>query len=133
MIFSDISREVYSVEMVEEASKNGEENAKKNAIHNMKFVNKKVEDFLAEYIQAEKKADILIIDPPRAGMHPSTLPHLLTFKTKQIIYVSCNPATLVRDLEYILKNSSYKIEKIQAVDMFPHTHHIETIVSLLQV
>jgi len=104
MIFSDISREVYSVEMVEEASKNGEENAKKNAIHNMKFVNKKVEDFLSEYIQAEKKADILIIDPPRAGMHPFTLPHLLTFDTKQIIYVSCNPATLVRDLEYILKN-----------------------------
>ncbi len=133
MIFSDISREVYSVEMVEEASKNGEENAKKNAIQNMKFENKKVEDFLAEYIQAEKKADILIIDPPRAGMHPSTLPHLLTFNTKQIIYVSCNPATLVRDLEYILKNSSYKIEKIQAVDMFPHTHHIETIVSLLKV
>jgi len=133
MIFSDISREVYSIEMVEEASKNGEENAKKNAIHNMKFVNKKVEDFLNEYIQAEKKADILIIDPPRAGMHPSTLPHLLTFNTKQIIYVSCNPATLVRDLEYIIKNSSYKIEKIQAVDMFPHTHHIETIVSLLKV
>ncbi|NUJ97912.1 23S rRNA (uracil(1939)-C(5))-methyltransferase RlmD [Candidatus Gracilibacteria bacterium] len=133
MIFADISKEVYSVEMVEEASKNGEENAKKNEIQNMIFINKKVEDFLDAYINDGKKADILIIDPPRAGMHPSTLPHLLTFNTKQILYVSCNPATLVRDLEYILKNSSYKIEKIQAVDMFPHTHHIETIVSLLQV
>jgi tRNA/tmRNA/rRNA uracil-C5-methylase (TrmA/RlmC/RlmD family) len=96
-------------------------------------VNEKVEDFLDIYIKDGKKADILIIDPPRAWMHPSTLPSLLSFDTKQILYISCNPATLVRDLEYILKNSSYKIEKIQAIDMFPHTHHIETIVSLLKV
>jgi tRNA/tmRNA/rRNA uracil-C5-methylase (TrmA/RlmC/RlmD family) len=65
-------------------------------------------------------------------MHPSTLPDILKFETTQIIYVSCNPATLSRDLEYILQNSTYKIEKVQAMDMFPHTHHIETIVSLIK-
>jgi 23S rRNA (uracil1939-C5)-methyltransferase len=66
MIFADISKEVYSVEIVEEASKNGEENAKKNGIQNIIFVNEKVEDFLDIYIKDGKKADILIIDPPRA-------------------------------------------------------------------
>jgi tRNA/tmRNA/rRNA uracil-C5-methylase (TrmA/RlmC/RlmD family) len=65
-------------------------------------------------------------------MHPSTLPDILKFETTQIIYISCNPATLSRDLEYILQNSTYKIEKVQAMDMFPHTHHIETIVSLIK-
>jgi tRNA/tmRNA/rRNA uracil-C5-methylase (TrmA/RlmC/RlmD family) len=65
-------------------------------------------------------------------MHPGALPNILSFGTKQIIYVSCNPATLARDLEYILKNSDYKIEKIKPKDMFPHTHHIETIVSLIK-
>jgi tRNA/tmRNA/rRNA uracil-C5-methylase (TrmA/RlmC/RlmD family) len=65
-------------------------------------------------------------------MHPNALPDILKFETTQIIYVSCNPATLSRDLEYILQNSTYKIEKVQAMDMFPHTHHIETIVSLIK-
>ncbi|USN58674.1 MAG: hypothetical protein H6767_00730 [Candidatus Peribacteria bacterium] len=65
-------------------------------------------------------------------MHPKALPDILKFKTKQIIYVSCNPSTLARDLDYILKNSNYQIESITPVDMFPHTHHIETVVSLIR-
>jgi len=95
-------------------------------------VNAKVEEFLSIYLEQNKKADLLIIDPPRAGMHPSALPNILKFGTQQMIYVSCNPATLARDLEYILANSDYRIEKVQAVDMFPHTHHIETVVSLVK-
>ena len=63
-------------------------------------------------------------------MHPNALPNILKFGTKQMIYVSCNPSTLARDLEYILKNSQYKIEKVQAMDMFPHTHHVESVVLL---
>lgn len=132
MIFADIAEEIVSVELVEEASKNGEKNAKKNGINSMQFVNAKVEDFLNDYISQNKKADLLIIDPPRAGMHPSALPNILKFGTRQMIYVSCNPSTLARDLEYILANSDYVIEKVQAVDMFPHTHHIETVVSLVK-
>jgi 23S rRNA (uracil1939-C5)-methyltransferase len=66
-------------------------------------------------------------------MHPDALPNILKFKTKNIIYVSCNPATLGRDLEYILKNSDYKIINVTPVDMFPHTNHIETIVKLERV
>lgn len=132
MIFSDIAEKVISVELVEEASKNGNQIAAKNWVTNMEFVNAKVEDFLSKYLEAWEKADLLIIDPPRAGMHPSALPNILKFNTQQMIYVSCNPSTLARDLEYILANSDYKIEKVQAVDMFPHTHHIETIVSLVK-
>lgn len=132
MIFSSIAQDVISVELVEEASKAWDAIAQKNGVKNMSFVNAKVEDFLDDYLEKDLRADLLIIDPPRAGMHPSTLPNVLKFGTKQIIYVSCNPATLARDLEYILANSDYEIEKVQAVDMFPHTHHIEIVVSLVK-
>lgn len=125
------AKHVTSVELVKSASRDGAENAKKNGVIGMDFVNAKVEDFLETYISEGKTADLLVIDPPRAGMHPKALPNILKFQTKQIIYVSCNPATLARDLEYILQNSEYRVEKIQAMDMFPHTHHIETIVSLI--
>jgi len=132
MILSENASEVVSVELVEEASKSGAKNAAKNGVANMSFVNAKVEEFLDAYLAENKKADLLIIDPPRAGMHPSALPNILKFGTNQMIYVSCNPATLSRDLQYILENSNYMIEKVQAVDMFPHTHHIETVVSLIK-
>lgn len=130
MVFAPHSKNVISVELVSDASKDGKENASKNKITNMDFVNAKVEDFLEDYLKKWNTADLLIIDPPRAGMHPSALPNILKFNTNQIIYVSCNPATLARDLDFILKNSEYMIEKVIPVDMFPHTHHIETIVSL---
>jgi tRNA/tmRNA/rRNA uracil-C5-methylase (TrmA/RlmC/RlmD family) len=63
-------------------------------------------------------------------MHPDALPNIVSFNAKSIIYVSCNPATLARDLDYIVKNSEYKITDVVPVDMFPHTHHIETVVRL---
>ena len=65
-------------------------------------------------------------------MHPKALPNIMKFKSRQIIYVSCNPATLSRDLEEIIKDGEYSIEKVCAVDMFPHTHHIEVVVSLIR-
>lgn len=133
MIFAKAwAKQVYSVEMVEAASKDGKKNARWNGIENMDFVCFKVEDFLKKYLEEWKKADLLVIDPPRVWMHPDALPNILKFNVKQIIYVSCNPATLARDLEFILKNSSYKIEKVWAMDMFPHTSHIETVVSLIK-
>ena len=130
MVFAPHAKKVVSVELVKDASEDGKENAWKNNITNMDFVNAKVEVFLDNYIKSWEKADLLIIDPPRAGMHPDALPNILNFKTKNIIYVSCNPATLARDLAYILQNSDYKITKVTPVDMFPHTSHIETIVTL---
>jgi 23S rRNA (uracil1939-C5)-methyltransferase len=124
------AKHVTSVELVESASRNWEANAKHNNISNIDFICDKVENFLDTYLSEGKSAELLIIDPPRAGMHPKALPNILQFQTNQIIYVSCNPATLSRDLHYILDNSDYKIEWVYPVDMFPHTHHIEVIVNL---
>ena len=121
---------VYSVELVTEASRDGEKNAVKNAISNMTFINEKVEDFLEKFTQTGENADMLIIDPPRDGMHPSALPNIVKFDAKTMVYVSCNPATLARDLGYILQNSNYRVTDVTPVDMFPHTHHIETVVRL---
>lgn len=133
MVFAKAwAKNVISVELVTSASKDWEKNAKLNNLDNISFVNDKVEVFLEKYLNEWKTADLLVIDPARAWMHPDALPNILKFGTKQMIYVSCNPATLARDLWYILDNSDYKIEKIQAVDMFPHTSHIETIVSLVK-
>ncbi len=133
MIFAKYwAKNVISVELVKSSSEDWKTNAKLNKLDNIEFVNAKVEDFLANYLSAWKTADLLIIDPSRAWMNPKALPNILKFDTNQIIYVSCNPSTLARDLEYILENSNYKIEKIKAMDMFPHTHHIEIIVSLVK-
>ena len=133
MVFAKAwAKNVVSVELVKSSSEDWKTNAKLNNLDNISFVNSKVEDFLWDYLWKWKTADLLIIDPARAWMHPKALPNILKFETKQIIYISCNPSTLARDLEYILENSNYKIEKIQAMDMFPHTHHIETIVSLVK-
>lgn len=71
-----------------------------------------------------------MIDPPRDGMHPSAPKNLLAFKAREIVYVSCNPSTLVRDLEILLQDEAYRLTDIIPVDMFPHTHHIETIIRL---
>lgn len=133
MIFAKAwAKSVISVEMVKSASLDWKQNSKLNWLTNISFENAKVEDFLEKYLLEWKKADLLVIDPPRAWMHPDSLPNILKFNTNQIIYVSCDPSTLSRDLYFILSNSDYKIEKIQAMDMFPHTHHIETIVSLVK-
>jgi len=130
MIFAKYAQHVTSVELVESASKDGEKNAQNNDLTNIDFVCDKTENFLKEYLKNGEKADILIIDPPRSGMHPDALKSILQFESEYFIYVSCNPATLSRDLWVILQESKYRIQKVIPVDMFPHTHHIETIVLL---
>lgn len=129
LLFTPLAKKVYSVELVTDASKDWEKNAIKNQAENIDFINKKVEDFLSDIELSDDKS-LVIIDPPRSGMHPKALENIFKFKSDEMIYVSCNPATLARDLEYIIKNSSYKIEKVIWMDMFPHTHHIETVVLL---
>jgi 23S rRNA (uracil1939-C5)-methyltransferase len=102
-------------------------------------VNAKVEDFANTFASEWGKAEVIVIDPPRDGMHPSAYDNILSFWANEMVYVSCNPATLARDLEvFIGKNRHeknvglprYRITDITPVDMFPHTHHIETIVHL---
>ena len=142
ILLSKYFEKVYSVELVADASMDGEKNADRNGIKNVEFVNAKVEDFVKKVgteFTIHNSQFTIIIDPPRDGMHPSALPNIVTFGAREIIYVSCNPATLARDLEFLIgktrdekteKLPKYKITDIVPVDMFPHTHHIETVVRL---
>lgn len=126
MLLSRFFDQVYSVELVASASEDGQKNATKNGVQNMQFINAKVEDFA----QKNKVADTIVVDPPRDGLHPSAIPNIISFGAKEIVYVSCNPATLVRDVALILEDGRYRVSDVRAVDMFPHTHHIETVLRL---
>ena len=77
--------------------------------------------------EEKEKPDVVFMDPPRAGSDEKFLSSLIKMNPKTVVYISCNPETLARDLAYIEQNSTYKITKIQPVDMFPHTAHIETV------
>ncbi len=131
IILANKFKKVFSVEIVKEAIFDAEKNAILNKVKNIEFINLSVESFLKEYLKDWNSADTLIIDPPREWVNNKALENILKFNAKEIIYISCNPASLNRDLSYILKNSKYKITEIIPVDMFPHTHHIEVIVRLI--
>jgi 23S rRNA (uracil1939-C5)-methyltransferase len=118
---------VYAFELIESAVKDGIRNAKQNGVKNIKFV---AGDLLHNVGRIEQKADLIVVDPPRSGMHPKVCKFLALSNAPKIIYVSCNPTTMARDLE-ILANS-YTIREIQPVDMFPHTYHIESVAYLMK-
>ncbi|MFW6281880.1 MAG: 23S rRNA (uracil(1939)-C(5))-methyltransferase RlmD [bacterium] len=120
---------VYGIELIEEAVEMARENATiNNDLGNCEFI---AGDVLEKIDLLNDQADIIVIDPPRPGIHPKTLQKIINVNTDEIIYVSCNPRTLVRDLLALTENS-YNINKIQCIDMFPHTHHVETVVHLLK-
>ena len=131
MIVAGKAEKVYSVEIVPSASEDNIRNFEKNGLTNVEVVNAPVENFLKSWKQKENiTPDVIIIDPPRAGMHPDAPEIIKNFSPKEIIYVSCNPATLARDLVIICGTDEYQLTDITPVDMFPHTHHIETVVRL---
>ena len=121
-------KQVVGIEMVSEAVAYAQKNAEINQIENAAFECGEVEKVLADCHRKYGKADLVTVDPPRAGLHPKALQHLLSLEAPEIIYVSCNPSTQARDLK--LMSTHYKIEKIQPVDMFPQTFHVENIVHL---
>ena len=82
----------------------------------------------ADFTAQHGRPDVIITDPPRAGMHPDVVQRLLEIRAPRIVYVSCNPATQARDLE--LLDAAYRVTRVQPVDMFPHTHHVENVVAL---
>jgi len=116
-------------EEVESAIKDAKENTERNNISNAIFYAGDVKDILTDSFATQHgKPDILITDPPRAGMHAKVVEMLLKLAAPKVIYVSCNPSTQARDLA--LLSEKYDVKKSQAVDMFPHTHHIENVVLL---
>ncbi|MES2848758.1 MAG: 23S rRNA (uracil(1939)-C(5))-methyltransferase RlmD [Bacteroidota bacterium] len=126
---SQQAKKIIGVEVVAEAIEDAKENAALNNITHAEFfagdVIKICDD---EFFATHGRPDVIITDPPRAGMHATLVEKLLEIAAPKIVYVSCNPATQARDLA--LLDAKYKVEKIQPVDMFPHTHHIECVVEL---
>ncbi len=123
------AKKVIGIELVEQASEDAKKNATQNNIAHCSFFAGDVSDICTDDFFAEHgRPDIIITDPPRAGMHEKLIQQLLKMRAPKVVYVSCNPATQARDLA--LLDTAYKITKLQAVDMFPHTHHIENIALL---
>lgn len=125
------AKKVYGVEIVAPAIENARENAALNDIHNAEFFIGKAEEVIPEQYANGLTADTIVVDPPRKGCDQALLETLVKMNPKKIVYVSCDPATLGRDLGY-LDQQGYKVEKVQPVDMFPHTTHVETVVKLVK-
>lgn len=117
---------VVGIELIEEAVEAANENAELNDIHNCNFIAGDVAKVIKD---VKDKPDIVILDPPRPGVHPDALKYVTKFDPKDIIYVSCNPKTLVEDLKVLIREG-YKVEKVKVMDMFPHTPHIESVIKL---
>ena len=120
------AKQVIGVELNGDAVSDARENAKLNDVQNIRFFKADAGEFMTGMAKAGEKADVVLMDPPRAGSDRAFLSSLLTLSPKRVVYVSCNPETLRRDLVFLSKNG-YRVRKIQPVDMFPHTKHIETV------
>ncbi len=120
---------VIGIEYVEEAVAHARENAALNGLENLQFLAGDMAAILDDlFFQKHGFPHVVITDPPRAGMHPKVIKQLLASNAERIVYVSCNPATQARDIE--LLSPKYRVTKVQPVDMFPHTHHVESVVVL---
>ena len=125
------SRKVIGIEYVPEAIEDAKENARINGLDNTLFYAGDMKDILTEeFIGEHGRPDVIITDPPRAGMHDDVIKTILFAEPRRIVYVSCNPATQARDLS--LLDVKYRVERVQPVDMFPHTHHVENVVLLVR-
>ncbi|NDV54221.1 23S rRNA (uracil(1939)-C(5))-methyltransferase RlmD [Parabacteroides sp. 52] len=123
------AQKVIGIEYVPEAIEDAKVNSALNHIENTLFFAGDMKDILTqEFISSHGRPDVIITDPPRAGMHEDVINTLLFAQPKRIVYVSCNPATQARDLQ--LLDEQYAVKKVQPVDMFPHTHHVENVVLL---
>lgn len=128
-IVAPVAKKVVGVEIVEEAVRSAKLNAELNGLHNCKFI---AGDVLKVIDTITEKPDLIILDPPRDGVNPKALKKIIDFGVDKIVYISCKPTSLARDLE-VLQAQSYRVEKACAVDMFPNTVHVECVVMLTKV
>jgi 23S rRNA (uracil1939-C5)-methyltransferase len=124
---SDAAKEVVGLELVESAMADATRNCRRNGIDNCRFIAGDIRQTLG---RLDVRPEVMIIDPPRAGMHPDIVVRVLEIAPEKIVYVSCNPATMARDLA--LMKDNYRVEEVQPVDMFPHTFHIESVARLIR-
>jgi 23S rRNA (uracil-5-)-methyltransferase RumA len=125
-IMAPVARKVIGIEIVEEAVEMAKENAKLNGLDNVEFI---AGDVLLAVDELKEKPDLIVIDPPRDGIHPKAINKIIDFAPDTFVYVSCNPVTLVRDLKVFIERG-YEVKKARLMDMFPRTPHVETCVLL---
>ncbi|WP_198439481.1 23S rRNA (uracil(1939)-C(5))-methyltransferase RlmD [Aerococcus urinae] len=123
------AKEVYGVEVVSDAIDQARENAQINGLDNVTFKAGKAEEVIQDWVQAGLKPDVVVVDPPRKGLAEDFIQSVLEVQPEKIVYVSCNPATLARDLVKFV-DQGYQLGKVQPVDMFPQTHHVESVALL---
>jgi len=124
------AEKVYGIEIEKSAVRDAKINCELNSISNLKLFTGKAEEWLFKWRKDGEEVHLIIVDPPRRGCSAKVLKGILKIEPKKIIYISCNPATLARDLKYITKEGDYKLKKVLPIDMFPQTSHIECIASL---
>jgi 23S rRNA (uracil1939-C5)-methyltransferase len=130
---ADHVKEVVGIEVVESAIADANKNAAMNGVGNCRFVQGDLKDKLTNdtsWLATQEHPSVVIIDPPRSGMHDKVVQEIASLHPGRIVYVSCNPATQARDLKLLCSSAPYRIDAVQPVDMFPHTYHIENIVAL---
>ena len=128
-ILAPVAKKVVGVEIIEEAVEAAKVNAKLNGLDNCTFW---AGDVLKVIDQLNEKPDLIVLDPPRDGVHPKALEKIINFNVDRMIYIACKPTSLARDLE-MLQGRGYKVEKIACVDLFPSTYHVETLALLSKV
>lgn len=130
LIASDKAKKVIAVESNKDAIKDAIVNKKLNNVNNIEFYSQDAGVFMTKLAASEVNVDVLFMDPPRSGSTKEFLDSVRILKPTRVVYISCNPKTLVRDLEYLTKESMYKVKKIQGIDLFPWTNHCEVVTLL---
>ena len=131
LFLSQKAKKVYGVEIIPQAIENANINAKENNVDNVEFFVGESEIVIPDLINKGIKADVVVVDPPRKGCDVKLLNAITNINAERIVYVSCDPSTLARDLA-ILEENGYKTTTVQPVDMFPHTAHIENVALLVK-
>lgn len=133
IIASRTAKEVIGVELNPDALKDAKINAKLNKIENISFYNDDAGEFMVALAEAGKKIDVVFMDPPRSGSDEKFLSSVLKLLPKKIVYISCGPETLARDLEYLRESGKYEVRAICPVDLFPFTEHVENVCLLTRI
>ncbi|MCF6139303.1 23S rRNA (uracil(1939)-C(5))-methyltransferase RlmD [Pseudalkalibacillus berkeleyi] len=123
--------EIRGMDVIEDSIEDAEENAAKHGITNARYWTGKAEQLLPKWLKEGWKPDVIVVDPPRTGCDMTFLQTVKDIKPKKMVYVSCNPSTLAKDISYLSKHG-FKIERLQPVDMFPHTSHVEVVATLVR-
>lgn len=132
LALAEKAKEVYGVEIVPQAIENAKTNAEDNNISNIHYDVADAGDWLVKQAKAGLEVDVVVVDPPRKGLSTEFIDSVIEMKPERMVYVSCNPSTLARDLK-LLSEGGYTVEKVQPVDMFPQTYHVETVVLMSRV